>query len=273
MKKIRFSTILLVIVILTGFSLLLYPAVSDYITSLNFRKAIADYQSKVKTLNSETYNEVLSAAKEYNIKLSQKSMTLASLTDEEKKVYESMLDITGTGIMGYIEIPSINISLPIYHGTNDAVLQSGIGHIEGSSLPIGGESTHSILSGHRGLPSSKMFTNIDRLNKGDTFNLRVLNETLSYEIDQIQTVKPNELDVLKFEKGKDYCTLMTCTPYGVNTHRLLVRGHRIETPEQQETIQDILRKFDLRLIIPIVIIVIFTIIFLLLALRRRKNRQ
>lgn len=148
--------------------------------------------------------------------------------DEEKQYYEQLLNVSGNGIMGYIEIPSIDVMLPIYHGTSEEVLQVAIGHIEGSSLPIGGESTHSVISGHRGLPSSRLFTDIDQLSEGDTFTLMVLDEVLTYEVDQIRIVEPEDISLLAIEEGQDLCTLVTCTPYGVNSHRLLVRGHRVE---------------------------------------------
>lgn len=222
------------LVILSGLALILYPTVSDYVNSLGYRRTIEDYNRTVQSLDTETYESILSEAHEYNRRLSVRTMTPLSLSDEDRAIYEQMLNITGTGIMGYIVIPSVSISLPIYHGTGDEVLQNGVGHLEGSSLPVGGESTHAILSGHRGLPSSKLFTNIDRLEIGDIFTMYVLNETLTYEVDQIETVEPYVLDLLRIEDGKDYCTLVTCTPYGVNTHRLMVRGHRIETPESEK---------------------------------------
>lgn len=150
------------------------------------------------------------------------------MTEEERAEYESLLNVSGNGIIGYIEIPMIQCSLPIYHGTEESVLQIAVGHIEGSSLPTGGAGTHCVLSGHRGLPSAKLFTDLDQLAEGDTFILRILDETLTYEVDQIRTVEPYELDDLGIEEGKDYCTLVTCTPYGINTHRLLVRGRRVD---------------------------------------------
>lgn len=151
-----------------------------------------------------------------------------TLSEEEKAEYESMLNVDSNGIMGYVEIPKINCSLPIYHGTTASVLQTAIGHLEWTSLPVGGESTHCVLSGHRGLPSAKLFTNLDKLNEGDIFMLRVMDEVLTYEVDQILIVEPQQVEALRIVEGQDYCTLVTCTPYGINTHRLLVRGHRIE---------------------------------------------
>lgn len=235
MKK-HLSTILLLLVFLIGLSLLLYPTVSDYWNSLHQSRAIATYAEQVAEIDNDLYDRLWSDAEAYNQTLLDKPDRFL-LSEEEQTEYESLLNISGNGILGYIEIPSIKCALPIYHGTDEAVLQIAIGHIEGTSLPIGGEGTHAVLSGHRGLPSAKLFTDLDQLVLGDTFLLRVLDETLTYEVDQILIVEPYELDALAIEAGKDYCTLVTCTPYGINTHRLLVRGHRIENQETAQTIR------------------------------------
>jgi sortase A len=230
----RISTIVLLIVFFVGLALLLYPSVSDYWNSLHQTKAISEYNEAVAELSSEEYNRVLSEAREYNSKLVPGN-TNFTLNDEQRQIYNSMLNISKDGTMGYIDIPSINCTLPIYHGTSASVLEVGVGHLEGSSLPVGGESTHCVLSSHRGLPSAKLFSNLDKLVEGDTFVIRTLDEVLTYEVDQILIVLPDEVDALAIESGKDYCTLVTCTPYGVNTHRLLVRGHRVpNTPEAGE---------------------------------------
>ena len=186
-------------------------------------------------LNEVEYDKLWAEAQEYNEKLA-KQDSIFMLPEAQKKEYTKLLDISGTGIMGYIEIPSIRCSLPIYHGTEESALQIAVGHLEWSSLPVGGESTHCVLSGHRGLPSAKLFTNLDQLKEGDVFLLRVLDEVLTYEVDQILIVEPQETDSLTIEEGKDLCTLVTCTPYGINTHRLLVRGHRIENLEDANSI-------------------------------------
>ena len=235
MKK-HLSTILLLLVFLIGLSLLLYPTVSDYWNSLHQSRAIATYAEQVAEIDNDLYDRLWSDAEAYNQTLLDKPDRFL-LSEEEQTEYESMLNISGNGILGYIEIPSIKCALPIYHGTDEAVLQIAVGHIEGTSLPVGGEGTHAVLSGHRGLPSAKLFTDLDQLVPGDTFLLRVLDETLTYEVDQILIVEPYELDALAIEAGKDYCTLVTCTPYGINTHRLLVRGHRIENQETAQTIR------------------------------------
>ena len=230
MKK-KLSNIILVLIFLTGVSLLVYPTFSDWWNSMHQSRAIAAYVDQVNTLDDAQYETMLEQADAYNQTLIGKEDRY-NLSDSELETYNSLLDVTGTGIMGYVVIPKINVRLPIYHGTDPAVLEIAIGHIAGSSLPVGGESTHCVLSGHRGLPSAKLFTDIDQLKEGDQFMLEVLGDTLTYEVDQIKVVLPDELEDIEIEEGKDLCTLVTCTPYGVNTHRLLVRGHRVETVKQ-----------------------------------------
>lgn len=234
--KNKLTTILLILALFAGLSLLLYPTVSDYWNSLHASQAVADYAENVRNLEAEKYEQVLQDAKNYNQMLPYEQTTFA-LSEEEKEAYDALLDISGTGVMGYIEIPTVNISLPVYHGTEDAVLQITVGHLEWSSLPVGGESTHCVLSGHRGLPSAKLFTNLDKLVAGDKFIMRVLDEVLTYEVDQILIVEPTDVSTLMIEAGKDLCTLVTCTPYGINSHRLLVRGHRIENQDEAQAIR------------------------------------
>lgn len=234
--KNKLTTILLILALFAGLSLLLYPTVSDYWNSLHASQAVADYAENVRNLEAEKYEQVLQDAKSYNQMLPYKQTTFA-LSEEEKEAYDALLDISGTGVMGYIEIPTVNISLPVYHGTEDAVLQIAVGHLEWSSLPVGGESTHCVLSGHRGLPSAKLFTNLDKLVAGDKFVMRVSDEVLTYEVDQILIVEPTDVSTLMIEAGKDLCTLVTCTPYGINSHRLLVRGHRIENQDEAQAIR------------------------------------
>lgn len=230
MKK-HLSTILLLLALLVGLSLVLYPSVSNWWNESRSSKVISDYSDLVAELKDEDYEEMWQAAIDYN-----KSRVGAPnpylLTPEQKKAYRDVLNLGGKGVMGYIEIPSIGVSLPVYHTVNEDILQVAVGHLEWSDLPVGGEGTHCVLSGHRGLPSAKLFTDLDDLRVGDTFMLRVLDGLLTYEVDQILIVTPSEVDALRQEPGQDLCTLVTCTPYGVNTHRLLVRGHRVEnTPE------------------------------------------
>ena len=229
MKRI-ITNIIIAIIFLTGLSILLYPAVSDYVNELHSSKAIVDYDNILNSLPKEDYEHELQAAKEYNVYLTRfANLSEAAVTEEKRSdsPYWSLLDIGSASIMGSIRIPSIKVNLPIYHGTGEEVLQIGAGHYLGSSLPIGGESTHAILTGHRGLPSAKLFTDLDRLETGDIFYIKVLGDILEYEIDQIETVLPSELDSLSITPGEDYVTLVTCTPYGINSHRMLVRGTRI----------------------------------------------
>ncbi len=235
MKK-HLPTIILILVFFAGLSLLLYPTVSNWWNSLHQSHAISDYAQAVADLDSDSYNQLLSAAQEYNRALASRPNRF-ELSKADAADYSALLDLSGTGIMGYIEIPEIKVSLPIYHGTDDAVLAIAIGHIAGSSLPVGGESSHCVLSGHRGLPSARLFTDLDKLSEGDVFLLRTLDEILTYEVDQIRIVEPEEVGDLEIQEGKDYCTLVTCTPYGVNTHRLLVRGHRIENTLEAQTVR------------------------------------
>ena len=235
MKK-HLSTIALILALLAGVSLLLYPTVSNYWNTRHASRAVADYAQNVQALDRGTYDELLAAAEAYNRSLLTRENAFF-LSEAQQTQYDSLLDISGTGIMGYIEIPSINVSLPIYHGTSDSVLQIAVGHLDWTSLPVGGESTHCVLSGHRGLPSAKLFTNLDQIVEGDTFVIRVLDEVLTYEVDRILIVEPDDVTALLIEPGRDLCTLVTCTPYGVNSHRLLVRGHRVETTQAEEMVR------------------------------------
>ncbi len=230
MKK-HFSTVILILVFLVGLSLLLYPAVSDYWNSLHQSRAIAGYVEQVQNLDEQRYAQIWDAAIRYNVELAQLGNTFV-LDEAQRENYNRQLNVAGTGIMGYLEIPKISCDIPLYHSTSDEVLQIGAGHIEGTSLPIGGASSHCVLSGHTGLPSARLFTDLDKLSVGDVFTINVLDETLTYQIYEIATVLPHEVDGLKIEDGRDLCTLVTCTPYGVNTHRLLVKGQRIENIEQ-----------------------------------------
>ena len=227
MKK-KVTTVILILVFFLGLSLLLYPSISDWYNSYHQSRVVVSFAEAVSRVNDEEYREMMDAAQDYNRRLAIEDRLGERLTAEQLDDYESQLDVTGTGIMGYIEIHKIRCILPIYHGIDDGVLQIAIGHIPWSSLPIGGAGSHSVLSGHRGLPSARLFTDIDKLDEGDTFIIRTMNKVLTYEVDQIRIVQPNETYDLRIIPGEDLCTLVTCTPYGVNTHRLLVRGHRVE---------------------------------------------
>lgn len=230
MKK-HLSTILLFIVLLIGLSLLLYPTFADWWNSFHSSKAVASYVEQVANMDDDKYNEIWSAAWDYNHSLIDRPNDFL-LSDEQKETYEALLNIGGNGIMGYIQIPVIDVSLPVYHGTDEAVLQIAVGHLDWTSLPVGGESSHCVVSGHRGLPSARLFTDLDKLVVGDIFTFQILDEVITYEIDQIRIVEPHETDDLLIVEGQDLCTLVTCTPYGINSHRMLVRGHRIDNIEQ-----------------------------------------
>ena len=234
MKKNR-STIILILIFLVGLSVMLYPTVSDYVNQRHQSRALASYDETVNEMSDADYTAYFEAADAYNQRLA--ATPNSFFTPEQVSGYDETLDVSGTGIMGYITIPRIGVELPIYHGTSDAVLQVAAGHLEGTSLPVGGASTHAVISAHRGLPSAKLFTNLDQLEVGDTFTITVLDRTLTYEVDNISIVLPTETDSLKVSEGKDYVTLMTCTPYGINTHRLLVRGRRITTPDKLKHIR------------------------------------
>lgn len=229
MKK-HLSNILLVLVFVAGLSLLLYPTVSDYWNSFHQSRAVVSYSDSVAQLDNISYQAVWDEAHAYNAALPKKRNRFY-MREKDRQEYEKLLNVNGNGVMAMIDIPKIKVSLPIYHGTDEAVLQVAIGHLEGSSLPVGGAGSHCVVSGHRGLPSAKLFSNLDQLDLGDTFMIHVLDETLTYEVDQVLVVEPDEMDALAINPEYDLCTLITCTPYGINTHRLLVRGHRIETEE------------------------------------------
>lgn len=266
-------TLLLVFIFLLGLSLLLYPSVSDCWNSFHQTRAITSYAQEVANLDQARYDQLWADARAYNQSLLGRDNAYL-LSDAQKEEYDRLLNVSGLGVMGYIEIPGIGCSLPIYHGTEESVLQIAVGHLEWTSLPVGGESTHCVLSGHRGLPSAKLFTNLDKLVVGDLFMLRILDEVLTYEVDQILIVEPQETDALKIEEGKDYCTLVTCTPYGINTHRLLVRGHRVDNVEQAKTIRVTADAIQIEplLVAPIVAVPMLLVLLILLLLPRRRKR-
>ena len=271
MKK-HLSTIILILIFLSGLSLVLYPTVADYWNSLHQSRAIATYAEEVAHIDTEKYTAVWQDAVAYNQSLWTRD-NIFILSDEQKIAYDQLLNIGGNGVMGYIEIPSIGVSLPVYHGTDEAVLQIAIGHLEWTSLPVGGESTHCVVSGHTGLPSAKLFTNLNQLEKGDTFLFRILDETLTYEVDQINIVLPHETDLLHIEEGKDLCTLVTCTPYGVNSHRLLVRGHRVENAEIAKVIRVTADAMQIEplIVAPIVAVPMLLILLIMVMFGGRKG--
>ena len=229
------TTLLLVVILLVGMAVIAYPTVSDWWNSFHQSRAIASYSEAVDNASSEEIEAIFAAAEDYNRRLLEKENPFA-MTEENLAEYNSLLDVSGTGVMGYIQIPVIDVTLPIYHGTSESVLQVAIGHLDWTALPVGGESTHAVLSGHRGLPSARLFTDLDKVQEGDYFTITSLNRTITYEVDQIRIVEPQEVSDLKTVPGKDYCTLVTCTPYGINTHRMLVRGRRIDNIEEERII-------------------------------------
>lgn len=235
MKK-KLSTIILCAVFLVGLGLILYPSVSDWWNSFHQSRTIANYAETAAELSEEDCSRLLQQTQEYNESLLSKPNPLVP-SEEELAIYSGVLNVTGDGIMGYIEIPKIKCNLPIYHGIEEGVLQTAIGHIPGTSLPIGGASTHCVVSGHRGLPSAKLFTDLDQMVPGDIFMIQTLNDTLTYEVDQIRIVEPQEVNDLTIIPGGDYFTLVTCTPYGINSHRLLVRGIRTENLPEASSVR------------------------------------
>ena len=269
-------TVFLILVLVIGLSLLIYPSFSNAWNQIHQTHAIEGYAELVSVLDNQQYEEIWQAAIDYNRTLAEES-SVGELSQEEYAVYEKLLLVGGQQVMGYVEIPSIHVELPLYHGTSEAVLQVAIGHLEWTSLPTGGESTHCVVSGHRGLPSARLFTDLDKLVVGDHFMLHVLDETLTYEVDQIRIVEPYETDDLRIQEGKDLCTLVTCTPYGINSHRLLVRGHRVENLAEAVTVRVtadavIVEKL---VVAPFVLapILLVMLVWLLVATRKRKKNR
>ncbi len=272
MKK--WKTVLLVLIFLAGLSLLLYPTVSNYWNSLRQSRLVSEYMQNVSELEGAQKQSFLQEAEAYNRRLAKLPLHF-NLTESEMEEYTATLDVSGTGVMGYLEVPKIEVSLPIYHGTEDAVLEFAIGHLAGSSLPVGGESTHSVLTGHTGLPSARLLTDLEKLVLGDIFYVQIMDETLTYEVDQIRKVLPEAIQDLAITDGEDYCTLVTCTPYGVNSHRLLVRGHRVETARNamMRFSADALQ-IDPLIVMPFMAAPILLLLFLLIMLRPvRRNRR
>ena len=272
MKK-HLSTIILVLILIIGLSLLLYPTVADWWNSMHQSYAIADYDSVLANMSDEDYTHIFDDAKDYNHRLSQVNFPL--MYYEEVDGYYDVLNVSGNGIMAYIDIPKIKVQLPIYHGTSEGVLQIAVGHVEGTSLPIGGEGTHCVLSAHRGLPSARLFTDLDKMDLGDTFTLNVLDTTLTYQVDQILIVEPTDVEPLYIEEGKDYCTLLTCTPYGINSHRMLVRGTRIENAEEEQFIRITADAALIEpvLVAPLVAAPMLLLLLIIVLIPKRKNRR
>lgn len=267
----RFSSIILVIMFIIGLCLVLYPSIADYWNHRVQSRAIVDYEAALKNMSKEDYSAYFAAADEYNARL--RAIKFPFMYFDQIEGYNDILNVSGTGIIGYLDIEKIGVQLPIYHGTSKSVLNSAAGHLEGSSLPCGGESTHSAISAHRGLPSAKLFTDLDKLEIGDTFVITVLDRVLTYEVDQVLRVLPNEVDSLYVTPGEDHCTLVTCTPYGINTHRLLVRGTRIETVTEKPPIyvSNEAYRIDPIIVTPAVALPMLVVLLIILLIKYRDK--
>ncbi len=272
-KKKDLTNLIMILVFIVGVGFLAYPTISDYYNSFHHTKVIMSYSEKIAKMSDNNYHEILDSAKKYNENLSLTGINWYP-TEEDRQLYNDELNFNTAGNMGYIDIPKINAKLSIFHGTDEDILQTSVGHLEGTSLPIGGASTHSALSGHRGLPSAKLFSDLDKLVIGDTFTIHVLNETYTYEVDQIRVVLPNNVSDIEIVEGMDYSTLITCTPYGINSHRLLVRGHRIKNVDGDARVIADAIQIQPIFIVPFLIVpmVIFLIVYTFIssAIARRK---
>ncbi len=277
-KKNRIFNIVIVLIFLVGAAVLLYPTVSNLWNEYRNAQLVSQYEQTVSALPDEDRQRLWNDAADYNKVHTQNVIADAFTADEEtSKEYNSLLNFTDSGVMGYIEIPAINVKLPVFHGTGKKALEQGCGHVMGTSLPVGGESSHCVLAAHRGLPSAKLFTDADLLKVGDRFTLTVLDEKLAYEIDQILTVLPEELDALGIEEGCDYVTLVTCTPYGVNTHRLLIRGHRVAYTDEAEDVHTAMERLAgsslaIKLLI-ITVVIMLMLSLILIAIFRKKHKK
>lgn len=270
-RKVSISTVVMTIVLVIGLAIMAYPTFSDWWNSFHQSQAIAAYSVAVDETDPKKLEAMLQAAREYNARLATNGGRF-TMTDAQRDEYNSLLNLTGNGMMGYISIPSIGVNLPIYHGVDETHLQVAVGHIEGSSLPVGGETTHSVVSAHRGLPSAKLFTDLDKLSEGDIFIFTVLNQTITYQVDQIRIVEPSDMSDLAITQDADYATLITCTPYGINTHRLLVRGHRVENLEDSAAVAAGAVQIPAYIAVPAVAIPLL-FVYLLFALLSRRFRR
>lgn len=264
------STIILVVIFLAGVGIMAYPTVSDMWNSLHQSRLVGEYQETIAGLSEEEYEALLDQADQYNRHLLELPFPFLSYGDLQAE-YESALNVTGNGMIGYVTIDKISVELPIYHGTSDTVLNTSAGHLEGSTLPVGGISRHAVISAHRGLPSAKLFTNLDRMEKGDIFTITVLNQSMTYEVDQILIVEPDQTEALNVTAGQDYVTLLTCTPYGINTQRMMVRGRRIEKAVGEATVRAEATKIASYIVIPAVAVPILFVFLIILLIRYRKK--
>lgn len=279
-KEIKEKVIifLFILMIVVGLGIILFPLISNQVNEIHYQEVIGTYDDTVTQKTESENNQMLIKAREYNSSLSSTKIVdvFQNPVQTNSSEYLSILNVDDNGMMGYISIPKIDVRIPIYHGTSSDILQKGVGHLEGSSLPVGGESTHAILSAHRGLPSSRLFTDLDQLKEGDIFYIYVLDEVLAYQVDQVLVTEPSETEALKIVDGKDYITLVTCTPYAVNTHRLLVRGERIEYNKQveEQTVEDrSLSTADIILYVSLVIAILLIVITIIAIVRYKQNKN
>ncbi len=276
-KSGKISTIILIIILLVGLSVMLYPIISNWWNERVQSQVISNYNQTVAHMDSDETERLLAEAHDYNEQLA--GIYAPFINYEQISGYEDILNVSGTGIMGYITIPVIHAEFPIYHGTSEEVLNVAAGHLQGSSIPVGGKNTHAVISAHRGLPSAKLFTDLDKMVVGDTFTITILDEVLTYEVEEILIVKPEEVDKLAIIPNEDYVTLMTCTPYGVNTHRLLLRSHRIETVNDESAVKIKVNpdatQVDPMLVVPIIftVFVIILIFFWIFGSKKRKDKK
>ena len=268
MKKNKIG-IILVLMLFVGVCVLLYPSVSQYWNSKTQTKAVENYRDILDSLKPQDYEAYFAAADDYNKKLAELKFPLNDYS--QVKGYNQTLNVSGNGIMGYVSIAKLGVEIPLYHGISEQVLNVACGHIEGTSLPIGGESTHSVLSAHRGLPHAKLFTELDKLQIGDTFTITVLNRTVTYQVSKIKVVRPNEVEDIKIVKGEDLCTLLTCTPYGINSHRLLVTGTRVENAAPALHVTSSAFKIDSLVATPVVAAPILFVLLIILMVKYREK--
>ena len=276
MKKDKLINIFIALMILVGLSVMFYPVVSDMWNTYRNSLLISSHKKDVNDLSKKQTEQIWNEAVNYNKNHKEnfiKEDVFTNLKKHTKSKYDSYLNISKNGVMGTIVIPKINVEIPIYHGTGEKELQTGVGHMEGTSLPVGGTSSHCVLSAHRGLPSAKLFTDLDKMKKGDLFFLHILDKTLAYKVEDIFTVKPNETDMLSLIKGKDYVTLLTCTPYGVNTHRLLVRGERTAYKQNQEQNVSILKDYRVWILIGTIVALIIVNVFMVIKNKKKKRSK
>jgi len=276
--KEKLIIFLFILMIVVGLGIILFPLISNQVNEIHYQEVIGTYDDTVTQKTEIENDQMLIKAREYNSSLSSTKIVdvFQNPVQTNSSEYLSILNVDDNGMMGYISIPKIDVRIPIYHGTSSDILQKGVGHLEGSSLPVGGESTHAILSAHRGLPSSRLFTDLDQLKEGDIFYIYVLDEVLAYRVDQVLVTEPSETEALKIVDGKDYITLVTCTPYAVNTHRLLVRGERIEYNKQveEQTVEDrSLSTADIILYVSLVIAILLIVITIIAIVRYKQNKN